>query len=129
MYRSLTHVIILIEISVGQDGLGQPLWMRIPPSMMGEKMGNHKKFIFCKWYGFFFNLILYLQVYFGSPELKTQMSFSDRCSLSVCSSVCMLDFYIFNFFPRTAGPNSTKVGTINSSLDKGGSELYMYKWR
>jgi hypothetical protein len=31
---------------------------------------------------------------------------------SVCpSDICLLDFYIFNFFSRTAGPILTKVGT------------------
>ena len=43
------------------------------------------------------------------------MSFSDRllsvvCP-SVCLSVCPLTFHIFDFFSRTAGPNSTKLGT------------------
>jgi hypothetical protein len=40
------------------------------------------------------------------------------CMSSVCpsvwrlmSEVCLLDFYIFNFFSRTAGPILTKVGT------------------
>jgi hypothetical protein len=57
---------------------------------------------------------------FSSPELKAQVSFSDRLlsvvCLSVClsvrpSDVCLLDFYIFNFFFRTTGPIFTKVGT------------------
>jgi hypothetical protein len=52
---------------------------------------------------------------FSSPELKAQVSFSDRLLSVVCPSVrpyvCLLDFYIFNFFFRTAGPILTKVGT------------------
>jgi hypothetical protein len=51
-------------------------------------------------------------VIFSSPELKVQVSFSDRL-LSVVhpSDVCLIDFYIFNFFSRTAGPILTKDGT------------------
>jgi hypothetical protein len=57
----------------------------------------------------------YLNVVFSSPELKAKVSFSDRLlsvvCLSVCpSDVCLVDFYIFNFF-RTSGPILTKVGT------------------
>jgi hypothetical protein len=44
---------------------------------------------------------------FSSPELKDRVSFSDR-PLSV---VRPPDFYIFDFFSRTAGPILTKVGT------------------
>ena len=44
---------------------------------------------------------------FSSPELKAQVSFSEHLS-SVCSSVT---FHILNFFSRTAGPISTKLGT------------------
>ena len=44
---------------------------------------------------------------FSSPELKTQVSFSKDLS-SVCSSV---NFSHLNFFSRTAGPISTKLGT------------------
>ena len=44
---------------------------------------------------------------FSSPELKTQVSFS-KDLLSVCSSV---NFSHLNFFSRTAGPISTKLGT------------------
>jgi hypothetical protein len=36
---------------------------------------------------------------FSSPELKAQVSFSDHPL-----SVCLLDFYISNFFSRTTGP-------------------------
>ena len=35
------------------------------------------------------------------------MNFSDR----LLSVVCPLTFHIFDFFSRTAGPNSTKLGT------------------
>jgi hypothetical protein len=60
---------------------------------------------------------------FSSPELKAQVSFSDRllsvvcrsvclsiCP-SVCLSVCLLNIYIFDFFFRTAGPILTRLGT------------------
>ena len=39
------------------------------------------------------------------------MSYSDRLLSVVCPSVCPLTFHIFDFFSRTAGPNSTKLGT------------------
>jgi hypothetical protein len=45
--------------------------------------------------------------FFSSPELKAQVSYSDR----LLSVICLLDFYIFDFFSRTAGPIVTKVGT------------------
>jgi hypothetical protein len=48
----------------------------------------------------------------SSPELKTQVGFSDHLlsvvSLSVYPSV---NFYIFDFFSRTTGPILTKLGT------------------
>ena len=47
---------------------------------------------------------------FSSPEPKAQVSYSDHL-LSVCLSVRLLTFHIFDFFSRTAGPNSTKLGT------------------
>jgi hypothetical protein len=56
---------------------------------------------------------------FSSPELKAQVSYSDR-PLSVCPSVCLsvclsirlfVNFYIFDFFSRTTGPILTKLGT------------------
>ena len=51
--------------------------------------------------------------FFSSPELKmkAQVSFSDRLLSVRPSDVCLLDFYIFDFFFRTAGPVVTKVGT------------------
>jgi hypothetical protein len=49
----------------------------------------------------------------SSPELKAQVSFSD-CPLSVFS---LLEFCIFNFFSRAAGPILTK-----SFLGKGDSD-------
>jgi hypothetical protein len=42
--------------------------------------------------------------FFSSPDLKFLIA---RCP----SSVYLLDFYIFDFFSRTAGPVVTKVGT------------------
>jgi hypothetical protein len=56
--------------------------------------------------------------FFSSPELKAQVSFSDRLLAVVCPSVCLLEFYIFDFFTRTAGPILTKVG-INHPKAKG----------
>ena len=42
--------------------------------------------------------------------------------------VCLLTFHIFNFFSRTALPNSTKLGYwYKSFLGKGDSSLF--KWR
>jgi hypothetical protein len=50
--------------------------------------------------------------FFSSPELKAQVSFSDRplsgVHLSVCPSVY---FYIFDFFSRTNGPILIRLGT------------------
>jgi hypothetical protein len=43
---------------------------------------------------------------FSSPELKAQVSFSDRPLSGVRLSV-----YIFDFFSRTAGPILTRLGT------------------
>jgi hypothetical protein len=53
--------------------------------------------------------------FFSSPELKAQVSYSDR-PLSVClavrPSVCLsVNFYIFDFFSRSTGPILTRVGT------------------
>ena len=57
----------------------------------------------------------YTQLFISSPEPKVQVSYSDRLlsvvCLSVCPSVCLLTFHIFDFFSRTTGPNSTKLGT------------------
>jgi hypothetical protein len=63
-------------------------------------------------------LTLVFVVHFSSPELKPEVNFSDWTFSVVCPSVCLLDFYIFNF-SRTAGHKS--------SLSNRGSELY--KWR
>ena len=43
---------------------------------------------------------------FSSPELKTQVKFSDRLS-----SVCLSTVHMFIFFSRTITPFSTKLGT------------------
>jgi hypothetical protein len=50
---------------------------------------------------------------FSSPELKAQVSYSDRLlPSSVCLSVRLaVNFYIFDFFSRTSGPILTKLGT------------------
>jgi hypothetical protein len=48
---------------------------------------------------------------FSSSELKVHVSFSDHPLSVVCLSFCLLDFYIFHFFSRTAGPILIKVGT------------------
>jgi hypothetical protein len=54
-------------------------------------------------------------VFFSSPELKAQVSYSDR-PLSVRPSVRLcgrlsVTFYIFDFFSRTTGPILTRLGT------------------
>jgi hypothetical protein len=50
-------------------------------------------------------------VLFSSPELKAQVSYSDRL-LSVCLSVRLsVNFYIFDFFFRTTEPILTKLGS------------------
>ena len=46
---------------------------------------------------------------FSSPELKAQVSYSDRRLSVVCPSVCKL--LHFDFFSRTTGPISTRLGT------------------
>jgi hypothetical protein len=46
--------------------------------------------------------------HFSSPELKAQVSYSDRL-LSVFR--LSVNFYIFHFFCRTTGPILTKLGT------------------
>jgi hypothetical protein len=57
---------------------------------------------------------------FSSPELKAQVSYSDRplsvIRLSVRPSVRLsvrlsVNFYIFDFFSRTTGPILTRLGT------------------
>jgi hypothetical protein len=52
--------------------------------------------------------ILKISPIFGSPELKAQVSYSDRPLSVVRLSV---NFYIFDFFSRTTGPILTKLGT------------------
>jgi hypothetical protein len=49
---------------------------------------------------------------FSSPELKAQVSFSDRPLSGVRLSVRLsVNFYIFDFFSRTTGPILTRLGT------------------
>ena len=53
---------------------------------------------------------------FSLPELKPQVSFSDRLVFMVCLSVCppvicLKTFHIFIFFSRITRPISTKLGT------------------
>jgi hypothetical protein len=51
---------------------------------------------------------------FSSPELKAQVSFSDRLLSVVLLSVRLsVNFYIFDFFSRTTGPILTRLGTIH----------------
>jgi hypothetical protein len=47
---------------------------------------------------------------FSSPDMKAQVSYSDRL-LSVWHLASLLDSNIFDFFFRTAEPIVTKVGT------------------
>jgi hypothetical protein len=61
------------------------------------------------------SIFFYLEtISFSSPELKAQVSFSDRplsvVCLAVSLSVCLLNIYIFDFFFRTAGPILTRFG-------------------
>jgi hypothetical protein len=49
---------------------------------------------------------------FSSPELKAQVSYSDRPLSAVRLSVRLsVNFYIFDFFSRTTGPILTRLGT------------------
>jgi hypothetical protein len=53
---------------------------------------------------------------FSSPELKAQVSFSDRPLSGVCLSVRLsvcpsVNFYIFDLFSRTTGPILIRLGT------------------
>jgi hypothetical protein len=68
-------------------------------------------FFFCFFFCFFFVCFFFLFV-FSSPELKAQVSFSDRPSSVVRLSVRLsVNFHIFDFFSRTTGPISTKLAT------------------
>jgi hypothetical protein len=50
--------------------------------------------------------------HFSSPELKTQVSYSDRrLSVVRLSFRPSVNFYIFDFFSKITGPISTKLGT------------------
>ena len=63
------------------------------------------------------NIIVDLQLFLSSHELKVQVSFSDLVvCLSVHLSVCLKTFYIFIFFKisRTNWLISTKLGTKHS---------------
>jgi hypothetical protein len=49
---------------------------------------------------------------FSSPELKAQVSYSDRLLSVIRPSVCLsVNFNIFDFFSRTYGPILTRLGT------------------
>jgi hypothetical protein len=48
---------------------------------------------------------------FSSPELKGQVRFFWQPIVSLASDVCLLDFYIFNFFSKTTGPILSEDGT------------------
>jgi uncharacterized membrane protein YphA (DoxX/SURF4 family) len=51
-------------------------------------------------------------IVFSSPELKAQVSYSDRLLSVVRLPVRLsVNFYIFDFFSRTTGPILTKLGT------------------
>jgi hypothetical protein len=56
---------------------------------------------------------------FSSPELKAQVSYSDRPLSVVRLSV---NFYIFDFFSRTTGPILTRLGT--NQQKSGDSKLF-----
>ena len=57
----------------------------------------------------------YISPLYSSPELKAEVSFSDRLLSVVCLSVCLFvrlkTFHIFNFFSKTTWPISTKHAT------------------
>jgi hypothetical protein len=56
--------------------------------------------------------ILALSLIFSSPELKAQVSFSDRPFSSIrLSCRPSVNFYIFNFYSRTTGPILTRLCT------------------
>jgi hypothetical protein len=46
----------------------------------------------------------------NSPDLKAQVSFSDRLLSIIHPSVCLLNIYIFDFFFRASGPILTRLG-------------------
>jgi hypothetical protein len=52
-------------------------------------------------------------LFVSSPELKAQVSFSDRPLFGIRLSVRLssVNFYIFNFFSRTTGPILTRLDT------------------
>jgi hypothetical protein len=51
-------------------------------------------------------------LFINSPELKAQVSYSDRRLSVVCLAVRLsVNFYIFNFFSKTTGPILTRLGT------------------
>ena len=54
-------------------------------------------------------LYICMQYLFGSPELEA-VSITDQLSSVLCLSVHLS----FNFFSRTSGPISTKLGTKHS---------------
>jgi hypothetical protein len=56
-----------------------------------EKQSEHEDVLYVRW-----DMIY---VFISSPELKAQVSFSD-----LPLSVCLFNFYIFDFFSRTARP-------------------------
>jgi hypothetical protein len=57
------------------------------------------------------NVLFFYGCVFSSPELKAQVSFSDRLLSVVLLSVRLsVNFYIFNF-SRTTGPILTRLGT------------------
>ena len=62
-------------------------------------------------------LYICMQYLFSSPELEA-VRFTDQLSSVLCLSVHCLSFHIFNFFSRTSGPISTKLGTKHSWVKK-----------
>jgi hypothetical protein len=55
-----------------------------------------------------------MSIVISSPELKAQVSYSDRLLSVVRLSVRLsVNFYICDFFSRTTGPILTKLGTNN----------------
>jgi hypothetical protein len=61
---------------------------------------------------------------FSSPELKAQVSYSDRPLSGVRLSVRLsVNFYIFDFFSRTTGANFNQTWH-KSSLGEGDSSVF-----
>ena len=81
---------------------------------------------FIRYLHYFLSILLYIihciSPLYSSPELKAEVSFSDRLLSVVCLSFCLFvrlkTFHIFNFFSRTTWPISTKHATKHPWVKK-----------